>query len=183
MGYRLRRLPGRGVATRGREGPLHLGHLLACARADKNGDTGDVAVRHYEQYEDDLDLMAGLGLNAYRFSVSWPRVQPEGKGPFNERGIDYYKRVTEAVRARDLVPLVTLYHWDLPQALEDSGGWPARETALRFAEYAQRMAEALQDWVEFWVTLNEPSMAEALEDWVEFWVTLNEPSVSPSSAR
>lgn len=122
----------------------------------KNGDTADIACRHYELVEEDLDLMAELGLKAYRFSVAWPRVQPDGKGPANQAGLDFYRRLTDGLRQRGIVPMATLYHWDLPQALEDAGGWPVRVTAERFAEYAEIVAGAIGDRVGLWVTLNEP---------------------------
>jgi beta-glucosidase len=122
----------------------------------KNGDTGDVACRHYERLEEDLDLMGDLGLRAYRFSVAWPRVQPEGKGPANQAGLDFYRRLTDGLRQRGVVPMATLYHWDLPQPLEDAGGWPVRDTAERFADYVEMVAAALGDQVGLWVTLNEP---------------------------
>ena len=121
-----------------------------------NGDTGDVACGHYARSEDDLDLMADLGVGAYRFSVSWPRVQPTGKGPANQEGLDFYRRLVEGLRARDIAPILTLYHWDLPQPLEDAGGWPERDTAARFAEYAAMVAQALGADVGKWITLNEP---------------------------
>ncbi|MGW7065905.1 GH1 family beta-glucosidase [Streptomyces sp. NPDC054855] len=121
-----------------------------------DGDTGDVAVEHYHRYRDDVALMADLGLNAYRFSVSWSRVQPTGRGPAVQRGLDFYRRLVDELLAKGIKPALTLYHWDLPQELEDAGGWPARETAYRFAEYAGFVAEALGDRVESWITLNEP---------------------------
>ncbi|MEW2389704.1 GH1 family beta-glucosidase [Streptomyces venezuelae] len=120
------------------------------------GDTGDVAVEHYHRYRDDVALMASLGLNAYRFSVSWSRVQPTGRGPAVQRGLDFYRRLVDELLARDIRPALTLYHWDLPQELEDAGGWPVRETAYRFAEYAGIVGEALGDRVSSWITLNEP---------------------------
>lgn len=122
----------------------------------QNGDTGDVACDHYHRSADDVRLMAGLGVNAYRFSVSWPRVQPGGKGPANQRGLDFYRRLVDDLLARGIEPFLTLYHWDLPQELEDAGGWPARETALRFGEYAALVNEALGDRVKHFTTLNEP---------------------------
>ncbi|CAL9527438.1 GH1 family beta-glucosidase [Streptomyces sp. enrichment culture] len=120
------------------------------------GDTGDVAVDHYHRYREDVALMAELGLTAYRFSVSWPRVQPTGRGPAVQRGLDFYRRLVDELLEHDIAPAVTLYHWDLPQELEDAGGWPERDTAYRFAEYAQIVGEALGDRVEQWITLNEP---------------------------
>ncbi|MFG1703323.1 GH1 family beta-glucosidase [Nonomuraea sp. M3C6] len=121
-----------------------------------NGDTGDVACDHYHRLEEDLDLLAGLGVGAYRFSISWPRVQPGGRGPINRPGLDFYSRLVDGLRTRGIAPVATLYHWDLPQELEDAGGWPHRDTALRFAEYARLMGEALGDRVDTWTTLNEP---------------------------
>lgn len=120
------------------------------------GDNGDVADDHYHRVEADLDLMQKLGLEAYRFSVSWPRIQPTGAGRANERGLGFYSRLADGLLARGIRPIATLYHWDLPQALEDLGGWPARDTALRFAEYGSIVGEALGDRVAVWTTLNEP---------------------------
>ncbi|NEB78262.1 beta-glucosidase [Streptomyces sp. SID14478] len=121
-----------------------------------NGDTGDVAVDHYHRWRDDVRLMADLGLTAYRFSVAWPRVQPTGRGPAVQRGLDFYRGLVDELLAHGIKPMVTLYHWDLPQELEGAGGWPERDTAYRFAEYAALVGEALGDRVESWVTLNEP---------------------------
>ncbi|MFD7294591.1 GH1 family beta-glucosidase [Streptomyces sp. NPDC059897] len=121
-----------------------------------NGDTGDVAVDHYHRWRDDVRLMADLGLTAYRFSVAWPRVQPTGRGPAVQRGLDFYRGLVDELLAHGIKPVVTLYHWDLPQELESAGGWPERDTAHRFAEYAGLVGEALGDRVESWVTLNEP---------------------------
>ncbi|MEU9990373.1 GH1 family beta-glucosidase [Streptomyces sp. NPDC048045] len=120
------------------------------------GETGDIAVDHYHRYRDDVALMARLGLGAYRFSVSWSRVQPTGRGPAVQVGLDFYRRLVDELLSHGLKPALTLYHWDLPQELEDAGGWPERDTALRFAEYAQLVGEALGDRVEQWITLNEP---------------------------
>jgi beta-glucosidase len=121
-----------------------------------NGDTGDVADDHYHRWERDLDLMVDLGLPAYRFSIAWPRIQPTGSGRVERRGLDFYSRLVDGLLDRGIRPVATLYHWDLPQALEDAGGWPNRDTALRFAEYASVTAQALGDRVETWTTLNEP---------------------------
>jgi beta-glucosidase len=126
------------------------------------GDTGDVAVDHYRRMPDDVQLLAGLGLTAYRFSVSWPRVQPTGRGPANQAGLDFYRRLADELLGRGVEPWLTLYHWDLPQELEDAGGWPARETAERFAEYAAIVGDALGDRVRHWTTLNEPFCAALL---------------------
>lgn len=121
-----------------------------------NGDTGDVAADHYHRLEADLDLIADLGLEAYRFSISWPRVQPGGRGELNAPGVAFYERLVDGLLARGIRPVATLYHWDLPQELEDAGGWPQRDTAARFAEYAARTVEVLGDRVAMWTTLNEP---------------------------
>jgi beta-glucosidase len=121
-----------------------------------NGDTGSVACDHYHRMPGDVDLMASLDLRAYRFSVSWPRIQPEGRGPANQRGLDFYRRLVHELLEHGITPMLTLYHWDLPQALEDAGGWPARDTAYRFADYATAVFGALGDQVPIWTTLNEP---------------------------
>jgi len=119
------------------------------------GDTGDVACDHYARYRDDVDLMAELNLGAYRFSTAWPRVRPDG-GDVNQAGVDFYSRLVDALLEKNITPWVTLYHWDLPQALEDNGGWLNRETAYRFAEYALTLYDALGDRVDHWTTMNEP---------------------------
>src|SRR5581483_3329932 len=121
-----------------------------------DGHTGDIACDHYHRWAEDVDLMAGLGVDAYRFSVSWPRVQPDGGAAINQKGLDFYDRLTDALLLRGISPTVTLYHWDLPQALEDKGGWLNRDTAYRFAEYAYVVADRLADRVGAWITLNEP---------------------------
>ncbi|WP_216208253.1 GH1 family beta-glucosidase [Amycolatopsis aidingensis] len=121
-----------------------------------DGDNGDVATDHYHQFQADIALMAELGLDAYRFSVSWPRIRPGGRGPVNEAGLDYYERLVDELLRHDITPVLTLYHWDLPQELEDAGGWAARDTASWFAEYAAVVAARLGDRVPLWSTLNEP---------------------------
>jgi beta-glucosidase len=121
-----------------------------------SGETGDVAVGHYHRWSADLDLIADLGLDAYRFSVAWPRVQPTGAGRVNRAGLDFYSRLVDGLLERGVRPVATLYHWDLPQSLEDAGGWPVRDTALRFADYAAAVVDALGDRVHLWTTLNEP---------------------------
>ncbi len=129
--------------------------------AVKNGDTGDVAADHYHRWPGDVELMAELGLSAYRFSIAWPRVQPEGKGPAHGPGLDFYDRLTDALLARGITPVPTLFHWDLPQPLEDGGGWLARDTAHRFADYAGLAADRLADRIPMWITLNEPFVVMA----------------------
>ncbi|MFV2099685.1 GH1 family beta-glucosidase [Micromonospora sp. LOL_024] len=125
-------------------GKVHAGH------------TGDVACDHYHRYADDIAIMAELGMQAYRFSVSWPRIQPDGTGPVNPRGLDFYDRLTDAVLGRGIDPIITLYHWDLPQTLEDRGGWTNRDTAEHFATYAAALYARLGDRIGTWTTLNEP---------------------------
>jgi beta-glucosidase len=120
------------------------------------GDTGDVAVDHYRRYRGDIRIMADLGLTAYRFSVAWPRIQPSGAGPANQAGLDFYRRLVDELREHDIEPWLTLYHWDLPMPLEERGGWPLRDTAYRFADYAGVVHAALGDRVTYWTTLNEP---------------------------
>ena len=121
-----------------------------------NGDTGDVACDHYHRYRDDVALMRGLGLNAYRFSISWSRVLPDGTGRVNEKGLDFYRRLVDELRNAGIRPMATLYHWDLPAALDDRGGWLNRDSAEWFAEYAAVVYRALDDGVEWWGTINEP---------------------------
>jgi beta-glucosidase len=123
------------------------------------GDTGDVACDHYHRYAEDIGSLADLGLGAYRFSIAWPRLQPDGSGAINQKGLDHYRRVVDECLARNVVPYVTLYHWDLPQALQDKGGWPARDTAYRFSDYAAAVHDALGDVVKQWITLNEPKVS------------------------
>ncbi len=120
------------------------------------GDTGDVACDHYHRSRQDVALMGQLGLKAYRFSISWPRVLPEGRGRANSAGLDFYSRLVDALLQASIEPFVTLYHWDLPQALQDEGGWPARSTAEAFVEYADLTTRRLGDRVKHWITLNEP---------------------------
>jgi beta-glucosidase len=122
----------------------------------EDGSSGDVACDHYRLWESDIDLMAELGLGAYRFSVAWPRVLPGGDGPVNPAGLDFYDRLVDRLLECGIEPWVTLYHWDLPQTLEDRGGWPSRDTALAFAAYAGIVADRLGDRVNRWVTVNEP---------------------------
>lgn len=121
-----------------------------------NGDNGDIACDHYHRWEADLDLMADLGVDAHRLSIAWPRIQADGRGAPNPTGLDFYSRLIDGLMARGIAPFVTLYHWDLPQALEDGGGWLNRDTACRFADYADIVARKLGDRVAWWATLNEP---------------------------
>ena len=123
----------------------------------KNGDTGDVACDSYHRWREDIALMRAMNLNSYRFSISWPRIQPTGSGSANSKGLDYYSRLVDALLEARIRPFVTLYHWDLPQALEDAGGWPNRDTASRFADYVDLVARTLGDRVSDWMLFNEPS--------------------------
>jgi beta-glucosidase len=143
------------VAEDGR-GPSVWDTFSHRAGAVRHGDTGDVAADHYHRWPEDIGLMSALGIAAYRFSIAWPRVQPGGQGPANERGLDFYDRLTDALLAGGITPIPTLFHWDLPQPLEDEGGWLSRDTAYRFADYAQLAAERLADRIPLWITLNEP---------------------------
>ncbi len=121
-----------------------------------NGDTGDIACDHYHRWPEDIGLMRRLGLDSYRFSIAWPRVLPDGTGRVNAAGLDFYDRLVDSLLDAGVTPFPTLYHWDLPQVLQDQGGWPARETAYAFAEFASVVGERLGDRVTDWFTINEP---------------------------
>jgi beta-glucosidase len=121
----------------------------------KNGDTGDTACDSYHRWREDIALMRAMNLNSYRFSISWPRVQPLGSGSVNQKGLDYYSRLVDDLLAAHIRPLVTLYHWDLPQALEDAGGWPNRDMVGRYSDYVQLVVQALGDRVSDWILFNE----------------------------
>ncbi len=122
----------------------------------RDGSSGDVACDHYHRFAEDVELMAELGVKAYRFSIAWPRIFPAGRGQVNEAGLDFYKRLVDLLLAKGITPYATLYHWDLPVALEDAGGWPARDTAHAFADYAGFTVGALGDVIKHWITINEP---------------------------
>jgi len=145
-----------GGATADGRGPSIWDTFARIPGAVTGGDTGDIACDHYHRYEQDVAAMAELGLDAYRLSIAWSRIQPDGRGPANQRGIDFYSRLLDSLLERGIAPAVTCYHWDLPQALEDAGGWPNRDTAYRYAEYVDILARALGDRVSIWTTLNEP---------------------------
>ncbi|GAA1507840.1 GH1 family beta-glucosidase [Sphaerisporangium rubeum] len=145
-----------GAAREDGRGPSIWDTFCRVPGAVAGGDTGDDACDHYHRFAEDVRLMTGLGAGAYRFSVAWPRVQPEGHGRPERRGLDFYKRLLDLLRDRGITPFVTLYHWDLPQALEDRGGWRERDTAERFADYAGIVHDALAGWEPYWITLNEP---------------------------
>ncbi|MBN6039038.1 GH1 family beta-glucosidase [Amycolatopsis sp. 195334CR] len=145
-----------GATTADGRGPSIWDTFATLPGAVAGGDTGEPAAEHYHRLPEDLALLTGLGVDAYRFSVSWPRVQPSGRGRPERRGLDFYRRLVEGLRDKGIEPFLTLYHWDLPQALEDEGGWRSRDTAERFAEYAVLVHEELGDVVDHWTTLNEP---------------------------
>jgi beta-glucosidase len=128
----------------------------------RGGDTGDIACDSYRRYPEDADLVRSLGLTGYRFSISWPRILPTGSGRVNQAGPDHYKALLDALAERGIAGAATLFHWDLPQALQDQGGWASRDIALRFAEYAAVVGEALGDRVDQWITLNEPLVVAQL---------------------
>ncbi len=123
-----------------------------------NGDTGDVSCDHYHLWKEDIQFMKNLGVNAYRFSLSWPRILPEGRGQSNAQGLDFYDNLVDELLANDIVPLVTLYHWDLPQRLQDAGGWLNRRTGQWFADYAEIASRRLGDRVIWWITINEANV-------------------------
>jgi len=121
------------------------------------GDTGDVAADHYHLWRKDIGIMKKLGLQAYRFSTAWPRILPKGRGKVNQKGLDFYSKLVDGLLAANITPFITLYHWDLPQALEEEGGWTVRSTAEAFVEYTEAISQALGDRVKHWITLNEPA--------------------------
>ncbi|MGW6913063.1 GH1 family beta-glucosidase [Kitasatospora sp. NPDC054939] len=137
-------------------GPSVWDTFVARPGAVRDGHTGAVACDHYHRYPEDVALLAGLGVDGYRFSLAWPRIRPTGTGAVNAAGLAFYDRLVDALLAAGITPLPTLYHWDLPQALEDAGGWLNRDTAYRFAEYAALAADRLGDRIPAWITLNEP---------------------------
>ena len=138
------------------------------------GHTGEVACDHYHRYLDDIDLMSRLGVNSYRLSIAWPRILPNGTGTVNQKGLDFYNRLIDALLERSIEPYVTLHHWDLPQALEDRGGWYSRDTAEAFGEFAAIVLGALGDRVHRWITVNEP--------WVVAWIGHGEGRHAPGKA-
>jgi beta-glucosidase len=137
-------------------GPSIWHHFSHTPGMITSGETGDVACDHYRRWREDVELMRRLGLRAYRFSISWSRILPDGTGRVNQRGLDFYRRLVDALLEARIAPLVTLYHWDLPAALDERGGWLSPDAASWFAEYAAIAARALADRVDLWTTLNEP---------------------------
>jgi beta-glucosidase len=144
-----------GAASEGGRGPSIWDTFSHTPGRVHHGDTGDIACDHYHRWRDDLDLIAELGVRVYRLSVSWSRLQPSGEGELNPEAVAFYRELLAGMRDRGIRPFVTLYRWDLPQRLQDAGGWPARATAERFADYARRTASALGDLADDWITLNE----------------------------
>ena len=151
-----RRLPDRGRAGRDGKGPSIWDTFSHTPGKTHHGETGDVATDSYHRYPADIEMLKRLGVGAYRFSLSWPRIQADGHGAANSKGLDYYNRVIDALLEAGIEPAVTLYHWDLPQALQDGGGWANRDIAAAFAEFAGIAGEAFGDRVRRWITLNEP---------------------------
>ncbi|MBC9224776.1 beta-glucosidase [Aeromicrobium sp. 636] len=151
-----------GATTLDGRGPSIWDTFAARPGMTRCGENGEVAVDHYHRWPEDVALVKDLGLDAYRFSIAWPRIQPEGRGKVEARGLAFYDRLVDGLLEAGIEPWPTLFHWDLPQALEDAGGWPVRDTAERFADYAQIVAEALGDRVRHWTTLNEPWCAAFL---------------------
>jgi beta-glucosidase len=151
-----------------------------CHRSGKvaGGATGDVACDSYHRYPDDIALLREMNCRSYRFSIAWPRIQPNGRGPALAAGLDYYRRLVDALLAAGIEPLPTLYHWDLPQALQDRGGWPERDTAGRFADYADQVVRALGDRVKDWILLNEPSIFTTMG----YWVGIHAPGIADPDA-
>ncbi|MHC1693485.1 MAG: GH1 family beta-glucosidase [Sphaerochaetaceae bacterium] len=145
-----------GAAQEGGRRPSIWDTFSAIEGAVADGDDGSVAADQYHRYAQDIQLMKKIGLHAYRFSISWSRIIPDGDGEVNSLGIDYYQRLIHALKEADIKPVATLYHWDLPQSLEDKGGWRVRETAYAFKRYAQVCFEAFGKDVEQWITINEP---------------------------
>ena len=143
-----------------------------------DGDTGDVACDHYHRYVEDVALMRQLGLKGYRFSVSWPRVLPEGRVRINPAGLDFYDRLVDRLLEANIQPYLTLYHWDFPQALQESGGWLARDTCYAFADYAALLAKRLGDRVRYWATFNEP----AIVHWLGYELGVHAPGIQDHKA-
>ncbi|WP_020391596.1 GH1 family beta-glucosidase [Kribbella catacumbae] len=151
-----------GAVTEGGRGPSSWDTFCAEPGRIVNGDTGAVACDHYHRYAEDVALMRDLGVDVYRFSFSWPRVQPGGKGQANAAGLDFYDRLIDELLAAGIKPAPTLFHWDTPQELEDAGGWLKRDIADRFADYATILAERFADRVPLWMTINEPMVLTLL---------------------
>lgn len=145
-----------GAVKEGGRGPSIWDTFSHTPGLSHNGDTGDIAADHYHRSESDLDLLSTLGIGAYRLSLSWSRLQPDGQGSLNQEGVEFYRSLLTGLRVRGIQALVTLYHWDLPQALEDAGGWPNRQIAYHFADYVAMVLAELGDLATEWITINEP---------------------------
>jgi beta-glucosidase len=143
-----------------------------------NGDSPEMACDSYRRFGDDLALLRQMGCTSYRFSIAWPRIQPTGRGAANARGLDYYRRVVDGLLGAGIRPLPTLYHWDLPQALQDAGGWASRDTAGRFADYTEVVLRALADRVDTWILLNEPHIFTSLG----YWLGIHAPGIQDVDA-
>lgn len=148
-----------GAWNEGGRGPSIWDTFVHTSGKIERNENGDIACDHYHRWESDLDLMAGLGLKAYRFSISWPRVLPTGMGETNPAGLDFYDRLVDGLLARGIEPYITLYHWDLPQVLQELGGWSEEKTITAFGDFASQVAARLGDRVQNWITLNEPVVA------------------------
>ena len=145
-----------GAADEDGRGPSIWDTFCQVPGAVTHADSGAIACDHYHRLDSDLDLLAELGLTAYRFSIAWPRIVPDGTGTVNQKGLDFYRRLVDGLHVRGIEPAATLYHWDLPQPLQDAGGWMSRDTVSYFCEYAQVVLDSLGDVVPRWVTINEP---------------------------
>jgi len=155
-----------GAASEGGRGESIWDHFSHTPGKTVNGDTGDVACDHYHRWPEDVALLRELGFKAYRFSIAWPRILPDGRGRLNPRGLVFYDRLVDALLDAGITPWVTLYHWDLPRALEELGGWRNRATADAFTEYADEVTRRLGDRVKNWITLNEPWCSSFLSHWI-----------------
>jgi beta-glucosidase len=151
-----------GAAQEDGRGPSIWDTFSKLPGATYQGETGEVTTDHYHRFREDIALLVELGLNAYRFSISWSRIFPEGRGPINQKGLDFYDHLVDTLLQRNICPIATLYHWDLPLALQEQGGWLNRETTLAFADYAELLARRLGDRVPWWITHNEPWCAAYL---------------------
>jgi beta-glucosidase len=163
-----------GAASEGGRGPSIWDTFCKTPGRVFHGDTGDIACDHYHRLEEDLDLLAKLGVDTYRFSIAWPRIQPNGVGPANEAGLEFYRKLMDGLEARGIAPVPTLYHWDLPQALQDRGGWVNRDVVEWFSDYARILAEAFRHRVRMWTTINEP--------WVVAYLGYALPIFAPGAA-
>ena len=155
-----------GATTEGGRGPSIWDTFSKTPGKVVNGDNGDIACDSYHRYEEDVQLMKDLGVDTYRFSVAWPRIFPEGVGKVNQEGLDYYHRLVDSLIANGIEPMCTLYHWDLPQALQDKGGWANRETIDAFVAYAELMYQEFGDKIKQWLTINEPWCVSFLSNFI-----------------